>query len=322
MASSEHLQALGEGERVWKEWREAHPHIPPDFRGADLRRRMLRGLDLSSSNFSGADLRDANLRRADLSEAKLDGARLYRVLLSGTKLRGTSFKGTVLYETVFADVDLSNAVNLAECIHKGPSVIDHRTLLRSRGLPRDFLRGCGLPDNVIAEALGPRQSFKRYWSCFISYSSRDQAFADRLYRDLQAHGIRCWFAPKDMPIGAKIRDAIDEAIRGTGKMLLVLSENSMASNWVEKEFETAFEEERRRRDTVVFPVRLDKSPFESTHSWIADVRRARHIGDFSGWKNNALYRGAFERLLHDLQCNAQDEPSPPLPGTAATSARV
>lgn len=307
MANSEYLQSLSQGERVWTMWREAHPKVRPDLSGADLRKRMLRGFDLSGSNFSGADLRDTNLRRADLRGAKLDGAKLYRALLSGTKLEGASFKKTVLYETVFANVDLSNVKNLSQCIHKGPSVLDHRTLARSHGLPLNFLQGCGLPDDVIAEALSPRQALKQYWSCFISYSSRDQAFADRLYADLQAHGVRCWFAPKDMPIGAKIRDSIDEAIRETGKMLLVLSKSSMASNWVEKEFETAFEEEQHRHDVVLFPIRLDNSPLESTQSWIADIRRARHIGDFSGWKDDAPYKAAFDHLLRGLQRNRQSD---------------
>jgi hypothetical protein len=121
------------------------------------------------------------------------------------------------------------------------------------------------------------------------------------YADLQGHGVRCWFAPKDMPIGAKIRDSIDDAIRETGKTLLVLSESSMASNWVEKEFETAFEEEQRRHDIVLFPIRLDNSPLEGMQSWIADIRRARHIGDFSSWKDDVPYRAAFDRLLRDLQ---------------------
>src|SRR5262249_26786255 len=48
-------------------------------------------------------------------------------------------------------------------------------------------------------------------SCFISYSSKDEAFVERLYADLQNKGVRCWFAPHDMPIGAKIIDALDEA---------------------------------------------------------------------------------------------------------------
>jgi len=35
---------------------------------------------------------------------------------------------------------------------------------------------------------------------FISYSSKDQAFAERLHADLQNKGVRCWFAPHDLPI--------------------------------------------------------------------------------------------------------------------------
>ena len=135
MANSEHLHSLNQGERPWTLWREAHPDVRPDLRGANLRTRMLRGFDLSDSNFSGADLRDTNLRRADLSASKLDGARLNRAFLSGTKLKNATFNKTVLYEIVFANVDVSDLRNLTDCIHRGPSVIDHRTLARSRRLP-------------------------------------------------------------------------------------------------------------------------------------------------------------------------------------------
>jgi hypothetical protein len=60
-----------------------------------------------------------------------------------------------------------------------------------------------------------------------------------------------------MPIGAKILDAIDEAVRLREKLLLVLSEHAIASDWVEDEVTTAFEEERKRKKTVLFPIRLD-----------------------------------------------------------------
>jgi hypothetical protein len=43
----------------------------------------------------------------------------------------------------------------------------------------------------------------QFYSCFISYSSKDQKFADRLHADLQNKGVRCWFAPHDMAIGAR-----------------------------------------------------------------------------------------------------------------------
>ena len=83
--------------------------------------------------------------------------------------------------------------------------------------------------------------------------------AKSLHADLQNKGVRCWFAPHDLPIGAKIRDRIDEAIRLRDKVLLILSEHSIDSDWVEDEVTTAFEEERKRKKIVLFPIRLDDS---------------------------------------------------------------
>jgi hypothetical protein len=141
----------------------------------------------------------------------------------------------------------------------------------------------------------------QYYSCFISFSSKDEAFARRLHADLQQQGVRCWFAPEDMKIGARIRPTIDQSIRLHDKLLLVLSEHSINSDWVEKEVETAFEEERKRNQIVLFPVRLDEAAMETDLAWAADIRRTRHIGDFSLWQDHDAYQRAFERLLRDLK---------------------
>jgi transcriptional regulator with XRE-family HTH domain len=140
-----------------------------------------------------------------------------------------------------------------------------------------------------------------YYSCFISYSSKDEAFAQRLHADLQDNGVRCWFAPEDMKIGDKIRPTIDQSIRVHDKLLLILSEHSLHSLWVESEVEKAFEEERKRNQTVLFPVRLDGAVMETDLAWAAEIRRTRHIGDFSRWKDHDAYQQAFERLLRDLK---------------------
>jgi predicted adenine nucleotide alpha hydrolase (AANH) superfamily ATPase len=140
-----------------------------------------------------------------------------------------------------------------------------------------------------------------YNSCFISYSSKDQEFAEKLFTDLQERGVRCWFALKNIRIGEKLRDAIDQGIRDRERLLLILSENSVISPWVEKEVETAFEEEASRRCGVLFPIRLDASVMSTQASWAADIRRSRHIGDFSAWKEPQAYQRAFQRLLQDLE---------------------
>jgi hypothetical protein len=67
----------------------------------------------------------------------------------------------------------------------------------------------------------------QFYSCFISYSTKDRDFADRLYADLQIKGVRCWFAPEDLKIGDLLRQRIDDAIRLHDKLLLILSSHSV-----------------------------------------------------------------------------------------------
>jgi hypothetical protein len=126
-----------------------------------------------------------------------------------------------------------------------------------------------------------------------------------LYSDLQTKQVRCWFAPEDLKIGERFRPKIDEAIRLHDKLLLVLSKSSVASPWVETEVESAFERGHKEGRTVLFPIRLDNAVMETDEAWAADIRRRRHIGDFSEWKNHGSYQKGFARLLRDLK--AEDE---------------
>jgi hypothetical protein len=38
---------------------------------------------------------------------------------------------------------------------------------------------------------------------------------------------------------------------------------------------------------------------------VVNIRRTRHIGDFSRWKDHDAYQQAFERLLRDLKAKEQ-----------------
>ena len=79
---------------------------------------------------------------------------------------------------------------------------------------------------------------------------------------MQDKGVRCWFAPEDMKIGDRIRPVIDQSIRVHDKLLLVLSEAAMGSQWVEQEVSTALRKERKQDKSVLFPIRVDNAvPF-------------------------------------------------------------
>ena len=117
--------------------------------------------------------------------------------------------------------------------------------------------------------------------------------------------MRCWFAPHDLPIGAKTWDAIDAAIKVRDKVLLILSEHSIKSDWVEDEVKKGFEEERTRmpKQTVLFPIRLDDAVMDTKEAWAGLLRRDRNIGDFLRWKDHDAYNKSFERVMRDLAAN-------------------
>ena len=165
----------------------------------------------------------------------------------------------------------------------------------------------GLPDNVIDYLPSLLTTAIQHYSCFISYSSKDQAFAERLHADLQNKGVRWWFAPHDMRIGAKIIDAIDEAIRLRDKVLLILSEGAIASGWVEGEVTRALDEERIRKQVVLFPVRIDDAVMRTSEAWARLLRGQRNIGDFTRWKEHDIYQKSFERLMRDLRVEKSGE---------------
>jgi hypothetical protein len=150
-----------------------------------------------------------------------------------------------------------------------------------------------------------------FYSCFISYSTKNQDFADRLHADLQNKGVRCWFAPHDIQGGKKIHEQIDEAIRLHDKLLLILSPHSLESEWVKTEIAKARKREVRDQRRVLFPIRL--APFETLRDWecfdadtgkdSAREIREYFIPNFSNWKNHDSYQEAFQSLIRDLKAS-------------------
>ena len=136
-----------------------------------------------------------------------------------------------------------------------------------------------------------------YFSVFIAYSGKDQDLARRLHDDLQNAGIRTWFAPQDLKAGERIRDAIDQAIRRHDKILLILSESSVESLWVEQEVETALEKEREEDRLVLIPIRIDDSVMSTRESWATKLRRQRHIRNFSHWMEEGAYHSMIKFFL-------------------------
>jgi hypothetical protein len=97
---------------------------------------------------------------------------------------------------------------------------------------------------------------KSTYDAFISYSTRDREAADRLCEGLEARGLHCWMAPRDIAPGAKFDIAVISAIRKSRALVLVLSSNSNASDDVATEVRNALD-----AGLPVIPLRIEDVAF-------------------------------------------------------------
>lgn len=338
MANPEHLAILKQGVEVWNEWRKKNPRIKPnlsqvDLTFAELQKAFLYKTDLSGTilvetnlwkanlresnlnhvNLSGAYLEHANLRSASLLRTDFFGAQLCHADLSMTYLGFTNFAMTwltdvnmsnaILDSGRFDNIDLSTVKGL-NCIHHiTPSTIGVDTIYKSKGrIPKVFLRGCGVPDEIIELSQSLKTKASNYFSCFISHSTKDKRFCERLYADLQAKGVRVWYFPEDAKWGESVWGEIDRSIRVYDKLIVVCSKNVLASVPVQREIERALNREDKEHKNVLFPITIDDFIFDEwDHPRKADVL-AKVVGDFRGWSHNAdKYDKAFKRLLKTLK---------------------
>jgi TIR domain/Pentapeptide repeats (8 copies) len=306
--------------------------IDANLAGVNLSPSSMIGADLFKANLEGAILEGVRLRGSFLVEANFSGARLVDVELQNATLGRTNFSDTMLAFVDFRDVVYASDPSPSSPLANGiPNIVDLAALRKTakayslkpaivKKHPQtedafcsfealmDFLSHCDLDDEVL-------DSFKQwtksgiFHSVFISYSSKDEEFATLLYAYLHAAGVEVWFAPKDMRGGRKIYDQIYGALDSRDKVLLVLSENSIASDWVNSEILKTRDRERKEGRQMLFPIRITE--YEKIKNWVAFDADSGHdlarevrsylVPDFSNWRDEIHLKAAVKRLLDDLR---------------------
>jgi hypothetical protein len=110
-------------------------------------------------------------------------------------------------------------------------------------------------DENCATLAMPGQSFdesaKMGHEVYISHACKDKRIADAVCKGLESSGVKCWIAPRDIPVGEDWIKAVRRAIESANLFVLVLSENANAAPHVEREIANAFYAGRK-----IVPIRV------------------------------------------------------------------
>lgn len=167
---------------------------------------------------------------------------------------------------------------------------------------------------------------------FLSHSHLDKVFADAICHSLEAHGIRCWVAPRDIRPSEDWAEAIIDALDTARVLVLVFSSNSNGSPQVRREVERAV-----NKGLHILPLRIEDVPlsksleyFISTQHWLdaIDGELGFYLGQLRDCLSVLLGRPATgqETAYGDLPPPAptppRRPPAPPAAGPAIDSAAL
>lgn len=146
------------------------------------------------------------------------------------------------------------------------------------------------PPGKIAAAISAKEKDVKARSprIFISHSSKDKALADRLAVDLRAAGFELWYDAEQIHVGDTIIEMIAKGVPECDFMIVILSPEAVASEWVCREILMFATKEIERKKTVIMPVL-------SRDCTMPPILHGRHFADF---RNN--YETGFTELLKAL----------------------
>ncbi len=276
--------------------------VEADLTGTNLCASDFIGADLSNANLSAANLCQVNFFWATLDNANLSRANLYSTSFIKTFFKNTNFDSAILGQTVFSDVDLLQLEGLDSCLHRSRSYVDANILLRAGDiLPQEFLRGIGLTEDFIKYLPSLSEITAQYYSCFIMHSNKDKQFAQKLHKDLQNEGVRCWLTPDNKKTGDRVKDLINEVNTAEDKLLVILSNNSIDNKWIITEVEDVLAEKRQRKQFILMPLKINEDLTSGDKSRFNKIMPEKHISDFTNWEKPIEYFNAFNELLENLK---------------------
>jgi len=122
------------------------------------------------------------------------------------------------------------------------------------------------------------------YDVFISHSSEDKAIAEKIAQHLSFRGLQVWYDDWEILVGHDIVDKVYGGIRDSRFLLVLLSEKSVRSKWVQQEINVARIREIESGATVVLPAVIEPN----AKSQIPESLRTKRYADISANFQSAM----------------------------------
>ncbi len=284
--------------------------IESNFVSCNFRHSALNGSRIESCNLNSSDLSDCNLDCSYLIYSTFNCA----ILCNSSFLRSVFLENSIndaflgnsrFGNTSLMRLDMSVTNGLDEIQFTGQCNIDFHTLQKSK-FSKTFLFKSGLPQNYInylPDFIEPEGI--RLFPCFLSHSSKDKVFARKLYDALSAKGVLVWFDEKSLKPGDHLETSISKGISMYDKAILICSENSLNSWWVNRELDRVLDKEHFyykssiEKKHILIPVKIDQYIHTWENSRKSDIEKYV-IGDFINWNETGQFNKAVDLLIEAL----------------------
>jgi DNA-binding NtrC family response regulator/predicted Ser/Thr protein kinase len=135
---------------------------------------------------------------------------------------------------------------------------------------------------------------------FISYSSHDKDFASRLCNDLTLYDVDVWFDDWSIRPGDSITKAIQEGLRISDFVLLLISVSAIESNWAEEELNSSLFSAVSTGKPKLVPLLIEQCD-------VPPLLRHRKYLDFTSASD---YESSLDKLVTLLYSETASAPPP------------
>jgi hypothetical protein len=134
---------------------------------------------------------------------------------------------------------------------------------------------------------------------FLSHSSQDREITQRIAVTLRNHGIPVWYSATNIRGAQQWQDEIGRALKRCDFFIVLLSNQSIASEWVKRELSYALSHGQYTEN--ILPISLEQCDFESLSWTLGAFEMVDLAGDYTEGCRNILNTWGFGLELERLR---------------------